>query len=518
MTVKMDMNKTKNTLIDFFAKKGDFDTLLSLKNSHGLDIKDIIYSLVSYKKLDELNYIYNQDKSTIDDILSCLALFGYSDKIKHFYTISNSGKNQLNIIASCAALRSYYDISIWAITKGADDIQTIMCNFAYAGTLYVAKDLLGVDISKLNINKLAKSAANGGNEDLVNNLIEDGANDYLYIASGAAENGYSDIVLKLYQKYKNTTGNFYFVNLFSIAKSAAKGGYIDILEWSLDSFIKREQLTIIMNKAIKYKQIKVIKWLLDNEYFDDADYIALNCEGDYKIIKLAIEYGARNLTELTKYAVIEQRKDILKLVNSTTPIKQNTFSLASFVFLSIQYYRSSNTENDLLRSLFTYFCTIKCIDHLKSYYSKKPSHKIFLEIIYTMIYSFYIYLIYVLTCLITHTNIVYFPKIKETLFTANAFYIIIFSPLVEEIIFRRLVQIELDRYFITKLKNRKIAILISSLIGSLYFAITHSNFALNVLPASLLLIILFRLTKEGLISAIIFHSLYNFVVYSVTSS
>ena len=506
MNIKNYMNSqqnTKNNLIDLFVKKGDVDTLISL----GINIDDIIFSLVYHKRLDEINYIYNYQKSSLNSIFICLSLFGHSDKIKHFYTISNSGIEQLNIIASAAALNSYYDIVNWALLKGANNIEKIMCNFAYAGTVDIAQELLGIEFKTLNIDKIAKNAAKSGNKKLVDSLIEQGAKNYLYIASGAAECGHFDIVLDLYNRHKKS----YFDSLLKIAVSAAKGGHVKILEWALNSFIKREEVKLIVKKAIKHKQLYIIEWLINNDYFNDVNYLIMNCNGNYDIIKLGIEYGADNLDDLTKYAIIEQREDILKLIDLKCN-KNTNFPLAKYVLLTLSYINAYNPQYFLISFISTFMCLFICFKYIKDYYRKRPSYKIILEIITALIYFCYLYLVYILSCLLLNKKIVFIPELNNDIFTVQTLYISIFTPIVEETIFRLLAQKELDKYFVSKIKNKMLSYLISSILGVLYFAYMHGEMAWRVLPASIMVMLIFRYTRGGIISGIVFHMLYNLSV------
>lgn len=497
-----------DAVIDLFSKRGDVESLLSLKTSLHLKIDDIIFALSKYNKLEEINTIYNSDKSTLLSIFISLAMFGHFDKIKHFYIISNSGKAELNIIACSAALKSHYDIVLWAIEKGADNIEQIICNFAYAGTLDIAKELLNIDIFSFNINKIANRAAQGGHKWLIDYLIENGADDYLYIARGAAMFGFFNIVEELDNKY-------HFQNRIPIAKYAAKGGYIDILKWSLDGFVKTADINEILHAAIAYRKINVIKWLIHNGYFEDFNYLAVNCDCDYRIVKLAIKYGANNFDEIMEYGIKNNKYEITTLArNKKASSYDEDYSLAKYVNLFCEYVIFCKLAAYNYSNLFISFimCMYTAFSILKKYYNRKPLYKIYIEILTFLIMVVQMYIIYILYNIIYKID-VYIPVIFDSrIFTLKFLITVIVTPIVEEILFRCLVQIQIDKYINLIERNKYIADIISIFIGSLYFTLLHEE-QYNIVPFSFLLVLMFRITKNGVLSCILLHMLNNYIMF-----
>ena len=183
---------------------------------------DIDTLIVLYSTCNEIKDLLN-NKHTLNILNGKLDVFNF----KCFVETANRsflGKGCLKYYTPdrCAtevARKGHLDILNFLIEKGANNWDWMAYGAAKGGHLDILK--LAVEKGANNWNSIAYGAAEGGNLAILNLLIGKGANNWNYISCGAAKGGHLDI-LKLAVGKGANDWNW-------IAEGAAEGGHLEII-------------------------------------------------------------------------------------------------------------------------------------------------------------------------------------------------------------------------------------------------------------------------------------------------
>jgi len=129
-----------------------------------------------------------------------------------------------NFIVLAYAERGYRDEVLYLINSSDNEASNDSVAIAAAkrGYLAIVEDMIyrGID----NPDRVAMESARTGRVKIVDRMIDIGATDMDSIISGFVYGGYIDVAMSYIEKYK-------YIDLDSIAYTAARRGYMDILEY-----------------------------------------------------------------------------------------------------------------------------------------------------------------------------------------------------------------------------------------------------------------------------------------------
>jgi hypothetical protein len=157
-----------------------------------------------------------------------------------------------------------------------------------------------------DFNRIMANACFGGNTEIVNKMLELGADEYNYCAWAAARNNHREIIYHMLSLGAD--------NYLDIACGAARGGNLDLLNIFMD-FSNIENLNIAMFNAVYGGNLDIVEYLISKGANDfNRGLIASSKIGNLDITNLMLKNNANNYHIAFRVALNYGKLNILKIL------------------------------------------------------------------------------------------------------------------------------------------------------------------------------------------------------------
>ena len=212
--------------------------------------------------------------------------------------------SRYNTILNYALEIDRMDIVNSMIDKGANEFR--LSTAVESGKIENVKFILNIN-KKNNLNDALCCACRGGYIDIIELLIEKGANTFDYALRNAAEGGHFKILKMILNKGATITGP-------SIV-AAVRNNHFEIIDFLIKNFNFDKHMREIMFAAAESGNMDILNLMIEKgcTYFNDAAFHAAKT-GKIEIIKHLVEKGAEEFNHIMYKAVYKGHIDIVKLM------------------------------------------------------------------------------------------------------------------------------------------------------------------------------------------------------------
>jgi hypothetical protein len=165
-----------------------------------LTINNVGYMAGWYGRKNIIDYLLETYGDSVDVVIIAggAAKGGYIDIVVDM--VESRGRHipddALNFIGYNAAEGGHMDIVDYVIERGASDPSYIAQGAALGGFMSIVDDLVNTS-DYIDVDAVAISAAEGGHKDIVDYMIDLGADNYSDIGMAASNNGHDDIAKEM---------------------------------------------------------------------------------------------------------------------------------------------------------------------------------------------------------------------------------------------------------------------------------------------------------------------------------